>query len=165
MSDEIKLRAVPDTEAALFYSADYEGEEDRARGCIGHLRGDFGSGGKEFWTTWWEHSTELKTPEFQSDLNRVVNGLRKDGLLKDLCTMQKVNGSMPEAVIPGAWDNSHGFRCDSENYSYYIRAMTNPGDYNFYVYCYQRDTLEQYLESQQQEQASGSCQQNGMTLG
>lgn len=159
------LRAVSDEEAALFYSTDYGGEEDRARGCIGHLRGDFGSGGKEFWTTWWPHNEEWNTPEFKADIDCIVNGLRRDSLLADLSSMKKVCRNMPDALIEGTWNNTHGFRCDSEDFSYCIRAMTTPGDYNFYVYCYQRDTLEQYLKSKQQEQDSGSGQQNGMTLG
>ena len=39
-------------------------EQDKTTGCIGHLRGDFGSG-KQFYTTWWPHQADrLNTPEF-----------------------------------------------------------------------------------------------------
>ena len=30
-------------------------------GSIGHLRGDFGSGGQEFYTSWFDHRSEYKT--------------------------------------------------------------------------------------------------------
>lgn len=167
MNEKPILRAVPNEETVLFYPEDYGQQADSARGCIGHLRGDFGRAGNEFWTTWWNHNSEWNTPDFKSDIDCMVNELRKNSLLKDLFAMQKVCGSVPEAMIPGSWDKSHGFRCDSQNYSYYIRAMTNPGDYNFYIYCYQRDKLERYLASSQQESApsDGGTQQGGMTLG
>ena len=40
------------------YSGNHE--EDLERGCIGHLRGDFGHSGKEFWTGWFDHQPDLK---------------------------------------------------------------------------------------------------------
>ena len=36
-----------------FYFSHSEAQ-DKATGCVGHLRGDFGSG-KQFFTTWWPH--------------------------------------------------------------------------------------------------------------
>ena len=44
-------------------------------GCIGHLRADFGSG-KEFYSSWDDHSADLKTPEFKRELDEVINTLR-----------------------------------------------------------------------------------------
>ena len=35
---------------ALYFSRSEE--QDKTVGCVGHLRGDFGSG-KQFYTTWW----------------------------------------------------------------------------------------------------------------
>ena len=32
-------------------------EQDKATGCIGHLRGDFGNG-RQFYTTWWPHQND-----------------------------------------------------------------------------------------------------------
>ena len=42
-------------------------------GCIGYLRGDFGSTGKEFYSSWFDNMAYLKTPEFQAELDTVVN--------------------------------------------------------------------------------------------
>ena len=62
-------------------------------GSIGHLRGDFGSGGKEFYTTWDEHNSRLKTPEFASELDEIINELRSSdcGLLKNRRSMVAVS--------------------------------------------------------------------------
>ena len=42
-------------------------------GCIGHLRGDFGSSGIEWYSNWFEHNPELKTQEFSKDIDKVIN--------------------------------------------------------------------------------------------
>ena len=45
---------------ALYFSRSEE--QDKSAGCVGHLRGDFGSG-KQFYTTWWPHQQDaLNTP-------------------------------------------------------------------------------------------------------
>ena len=49
-----EIRPFSPEEAALFYSND---EKDKELGCIGHLRGDFGHKGREFWHTWFDHQS------------------------------------------------------------------------------------------------------------
>ena len=84
----IQLRPASIEEAGLFYSQMQEGE-DRSLGTIGHLRMDFGHGGEEFWSSWWEHNGNLfNTPEFREELQMVVDELRRSGPLKDLKTMR-----------------------------------------------------------------------------
>ena len=39
-------------------------------GCIGHLRGDFGSGGNEFFTSWFDHRRDLKTDRSKTSWTR-----------------------------------------------------------------------------------------------
>ena len=51
-------------------------------GCIGHLRADLGSG-EEFYSMWDDHYDELKTPEFKSELQEVINILRFGPLYVD----------------------------------------------------------------------------------
>lgn len=48
-------------------------------GLIGHLRGDFGHYGNEFWSTWWGFREDRKTEDFKSELDVVINTLRADG--------------------------------------------------------------------------------------
>ena len=40
-------------------------------GCIGYLRGDFGSG-QEFYTTWFDQRAEYKTDQFKADFDQVL---------------------------------------------------------------------------------------------
>ena len=127
----------------LFYSQDEE--QDRKNGCVGHLRGDFGSG-TEFWTTWWPHQNDrLNKEPFKGDLDRVVNWLRQDAYpLKDLQTMQKFcRGYEQCAKIPEASLPAYGFRIDTKRYQYMLRCSPARGDYNFYLYCYDKAAREQ----------------------
>lgn len=47
-------------------------------GSIGYLRGDFGAGGKEFFSSWFDHRRDLKTDEVKSALDEVINALRSE---------------------------------------------------------------------------------------
>ena len=55
-------------------------------GNIGYLRGDFGSNGNWFYTTWFDTRSQWKSDEFKQDLDDVINALRSHnyGLLRDL---------------------------------------------------------------------------------
>ena len=83
-------------------------------GSIGHLRGDFGSG-EQFYTSWFEHDSKLKTPEFSSELDEVVNELRsKGGLLNSRRSMVDYAKDYPESRFKGAYTTEYGFRVDTE---------------------------------------------------
>ena len=114
---------------------------------MGHLRGDFGSG-KQFYTTWWPHQhNTLNTPEFKADIDRTVNWLREqpDSPLHDLNAMQfcykryRNSCEIKNAVLP-----SCAFLVESKQYVYMLRCTPTKGDYNFYMYCYQRAAFEKY---------------------
>lgn len=97
------LRPASVEEAGLFYSND---ERDEALGTVGHLRMDFGSGGKGFYHTWWPHNGDhFNTPEFKEALQEFVDALRKDGPLKSLSDMNTYcwhNGGEINAVFVGS---------------------------------------------------------------
>ena len=79
------LRPASREEAGLFYSND---ERDEALGTVGHLRMDFGSGGKGFHHTWWPHNEDrFNTPEFKEALQEFVDAMRQSGPLKNLAAM------------------------------------------------------------------------------
>lgn len=42
---------------------------------IGHLRGDFGRSGEEFWPSWFDVNAELKTDEFRAEFGLLVDNL------------------------------------------------------------------------------------------
>lgn len=48
-------------------------------GLIGYLRADFGRDGKGFYSTWNEFRADLKTEDFKTELDEVINGLREPG--------------------------------------------------------------------------------------
>ena len=75
----VALKPASQEEAGLFYSDE---KQDEVLGTVGHLRIDFGSGGKSFWSTWWPHNADqLNTPEFKRELQHTVDTLRRDGPL------------------------------------------------------------------------------------
>ena len=57
---------------------------------IGHLRGDFGSSGQNFYTTWFDTRTQWKTDEFKAEIDDVINALRSEeyGLLASRSAMR-----------------------------------------------------------------------------
>lgn len=114
------------------YSA--SGEEDRKRGCVGHLRGDFGRDGDEFWTSWFDHQPALNTDGFRNELQDVVNSLRRDdGLLKSFAGMSR---NCRDGLFV---DDSYGFKAETKGYQYFLRCTPRRGDYNFYLYAYDRN--------------------------
>lgn len=53
------------------YSYNQSSQLESQTGCIGRLRGDFGSRGVEFWTTWKDSSKQWKTDEFKAEFDDV----------------------------------------------------------------------------------------------
>lgn len=129
-------------------------ENDKATGCVGHLRGDFGSG-KQFYTTWWPHQDDtLNTPEFMQDIDRTVNWLRQqpDSPLKDFSTMERCCARyMPSCAIRGGATPSCGFMVRTKRYVYMLRCAPVKGDYNFYAYCYRRQEFEKARAQQERK--------------
>ena len=115
----------------------YSDSEAEAR-CIGHLRGDFGSGGTEFWTTWFPHAaTDRNDKAFQDEFSSLVKTLRRN-LLKNRVFMQKYLREHDSLMLESGVITSRGYMVTTEQYEYYIRCQPQPGDYNFYIYAYVR---------------------------
>jgi hypothetical protein len=126
----------PDKEDWVYSDA----SKDQERGCIGHLRGDFGDG-NEFWNTWWQHQAKLNTEPFRTELDEVVTQLRQMGNpLYSLRTMQD-------------YCRKHGrlFLVETPNYQYYLRCNPTRGDYNFYIYCCDRNAQRETVPSVQRQ--------------
>ena len=126
------LRPASVEEAGLFYSND---EQDDALGTVGHLRMDFGSGGKEFHHTWWPHNGDhFNTPEFKEALQVFVDALRKDGPLKSLAGMNTYCWHNGGEITEN--DRIYGFIAETNRYRFCLRCTPRPGDYQGYLYCY-----------------------------
>ena len=61
----MEIRAIAPNEWKYTYSQSKQLEGQT--GNIGHLRGDFGSGGNEFYTSWSDHRPQWKTDEFKTE--------------------------------------------------------------------------------------------------
>ena len=122
-------------------------------GSIGYLRGDFGSGGKEFHSTWFDHRTDRKTDEFKAELDDVVNALRSKsyGLLMDRQSMARFARNAPDSAFKGNYTTEYGFRVDTDKHSYLLRCNPQQGDYNFYCYCYVTEWLDRNIEKARQD--------------
>ena len=143
---DVRLKPWKGNERLYFYpqSTQIAGQT----GLIGKLRADFGRDGDEFWSTWEDIRGYLKTDDFKSEFDNVINSLRMavdETPLYDRRTMAKLLRQHESAKLPGdgEW---HGFRADTDTYSYLFRMQANPGDYNLYCYCYKRDWLDSHMQ-------------------
>ena len=74
MKDKINVlnTATPEENLYLFgQSTQISGQT----GFVGYLRGDFDKSGNGFYTTWFDDRIYLKTDEFKSEFDTVINGL------------------------------------------------------------------------------------------
>lgn len=140
--EHFTLRPASREEAGHFYSD--EGQ-DEVLGTVGHLRMDFGSGGKRFHHTWWPHNGDrFNTPEFKEVLQEFVDAMRQNGPLKDLATMSSYCWCNGGEISDN--DRVYGFIAETEQYRFCLRCTPRPGDYQGYLYCY--DLRQQRLASQ-----------------
>ena len=141
----IQLRPASIEEAGLFYSQ-VEEERDLQAGTVGHVRMDFGQGGREFWHTWWPHNEDrFNTPEFKAELQEFVDALRVDGPLKNLSSMSSYcykNGG-----IITADGRNYGYIAETEHYRFCLRCNPTLGDYQGYLYCYDKRKQEMAQEN------------------
>ena len=146
----MKMTFRPATPAERLYTYDQKSLIESRTGCIGHLRGDMGKGGDEFYATWTDHRGDLKTPEFQSELDEVINALRFDesygSVLDSRTALKRFCRQFPESSFGGE-SQDYGFQADTEQFSYLLRLNPGQGVYNLYCYCYRRDWLEQHMKN------------------
>ena len=130
-----QIRPADRAESSIFFAQ--SPEKDLELGCIGHVRMDFGHGGKEFWHTWHPRGPEKwNSPAFKAELTEVVDELRKS-VLKDFSSMTSycvTNGGQ----IVGGWVRNYGYVVDTDNYRYCLRCNPVRGDYQAYLTCYDK---------------------------
>ena len=142
----MEIRILASSERDYTYSAFQDQGRDESAGCIGHLRADFGSGGKGFYSSWTDHIAGLKSPAFKAEIDEVINALRADGFLAGREAMAEYCYSNPEASYGN--DREWGVRVDTERYAYLMRLNPRRGEYNLYCYCYERDRLDRHLQAE-----------------
>lgn len=136
------LRPASVEEAGLFYSNE---DQDEALGTVGHLRMDFGSGGKGFYHTWWPHNGDrFNTPEFKEAIQEFVDAMRQNGPLQSLAAMNTYCWHNGGEISDN--DRVYGFIAETEHYRFCLRCIPRPGDYQGYLYAY--DLCQQELARQ-----------------
>lgn len=122
-------------------------------GCIGHLRGDFGKGGSDFYTTWEDHVRDYRAEEFSDEFDKVVNALRAEGgcgLFVSRDSMERFCHNHSEAGFEGNYCTEYGFKLKTMQHIYLLRCNPNQGDYNFYLYVYVSRLLDRHMEKAEQ---------------
>ncbi len=147
-TNKLSLRCAKENE--MIYTFAQSQQLYMQTGCIGYLRGDFGHG-NEFYTSWFDTAPFRKTPEFQSEFNEVITAFRYDpqyrGILHNFEDMKMLCTTRPQSKMPERLkEHSYAFRADTEKHAYLIRLFPQKGDYNFYIYAYQREHFERHLE-------------------
>ena len=131
---KFQLKCANEEQKSMFYS---DCDPALRNACVGHLRMDFGSG-SEFWSTWWGNRDDLNDSEFKAELDEVVNGLRKDGLLKNRSGMQKYCSYHQSLNL----NESYGFSVETDNHIFLLRCRPEQGNYDCYCYCYNKRELQ-----------------------
>ena len=139
---EIRVLTQPEQKYTYAQSMQLEGQT----GCIGHLRGDFGGSGNEFYTAWSDTKEQWKTDEFKAELDDVINALREDkGLLHSRRDMAAFVRANPDAAFMGNYCTEYAFRVDTDKHAFLLRCNPTKGDYNFYCYCYVKEWLDKHI--------------------
>lgn len=137
------LRPASPEEAGLFYALPPERDEEL--GAIGHVRMDFGRGGKEFYHSWWPRGPkELNSPEFKAELQEVVDELRKN-VLKSLGSMNHYCWGHNGEISGGSCCQNYGYVVETERYLYRLRCNPTEGDYQAYLSCFDKQAQQMGL--------------------
>ena len=136
---------IPERKYTYAQSSQLQGQT----GNIGHLCGDFGSSGNEFYTSWFDTRPQWKSDEFKKDLDSVIGALHSEehGLLQSRLQMARFGRDNKESEMKGAYTAEFGFRADTEKYAFLLRCNPTKGDYNFYCFCYVKEWLDKHIEA------------------
>lgn len=142
------LYITPITENLEKYTFRQSNQLYQQTGCIGYLRADLGSSGKEFYSTWNETCSFFKTEEFSREFDDVINALRLDDtygrLLNDRTRLSRYCHEHAKQYS-GADNQYYGIRVDTDRHTYLLRLNPRQGEYNLYCYCYVKKYLETHL--------------------
>lgn len=143
------LQALKQSEKNLFFSPSVNEPNPN---LIGYMRGDFGANGREFHHSWFDYQQTLNTPEFKADMTKAVDTFR-EGILKNFSTVyHQCNHSRNTKINDNGREN-HGFKANAGKYQYFLRVVPQLNDYNFYLYCYDKEP-ERTLQKQSARQKS-----------
>ncbi len=140
----MEVQTRPMTGPEYLYSYAQSQQISKQSGLIGHLRADMGADGKSFFSSFFDFRQDLKSQDFSQDLQEFIDGLRKDGFLKDRDVLKKYCRQHPECDL--GTGREFGIRADTDHYTYMLRLNPNKGEYNLYCHCYVRQWLERHMK-------------------
>lgn len=137
------------TEQERMYTYAQSHEIQMKTGMIGYLRGDFGTNGGLFYTTWFDAPGGAKTQTFKDEFDDLVNALRSDpefrGILKSRTAMFTYCHTVPESEMEGNYTTEYAFRADTDTHAVIMRLNPTKGDYNFSLHCFEKSSLDRHL--------------------
>jgi len=111
---------------------------------VGHLYG-FWSKNNQLETFWMEQNSELKTQEFQTEVESLIYDLYCDGPLLDSHTLQTFCEANPEAYYnPEEPYECYAFRIEMPKHRYFMRRTLSQDESGFHLICYQTDLLREH---------------------
>ena len=141
-ADQRKFIPQPASEDEKYEFYSKPPEIEALRGSIGYLRMDFGRNGKEFWHSWFESGdSDLNTPEFNAEIDDLVNELRHS-VLKDRSSMRSFCADNGGDLGENYSIQQYGYKIETENYLYRLRCKPMVGDYDAYLYCFDKHAQE-----------------------
>lgn len=153
---DFSIRLMKPEEQAFAYTQDQQ--TLHSSGCIGHLRVDMDSTGTGFFSSWDTHSPSLKDDAFKTEFDKLIHELRFNedlgGILANRSSMSKFCHAIPGSEITDDGRN-FGFRVDTDEYAYMLRLNPNKGEYNAYIYAYDREMLDTFLVPAQEIEQEG----------
>ena len=149
---KISITAADKSEEKLFYACD---EENILAAKIGHMRFDFGNG-RAFYGSWFGGNVALNDDEFRTEFNEITKELRQ-GLLKGRTEMAKY---ITENQSLNLGSRGNGYKVQTDEHTYYLRCKPQPGDYDCYCFCYERELLEQAMSEDMAEEEKMGMEMN-----
>ena len=149
---KISITAADKSEEKLFYACD---EENILAAKIGHMRFDFGMG-RQFYGSWCGTTSDLYDDECKVEVNEVTKELRQ-GLLKDRTEMGKYIRNNPSLDLGS---RGNGYKVQTDEHTYYLRCKPQPGHYDCYCFCYEREPLEQAMTEDMAEEEKIGMEMN-----
>ena len=113
---------------------------------IGYLTADWENNG--FNSSWNDILNRLKTDEFKTEMEDVINTLREKGNIlhsKDDFLHYCQSQANPQSRTETDSEN-YGVRVDTEKYAYLFRFDPNGKENNLCCYCYVRDSLDKHMQ-------------------
>lgn len=148
---DFSIRLMTPEERDFAYTQDQQ--TLHSSGCIGHLRVDMDTDGTGFFSSWDTHSPSLKDEAFVAEFDELIKELRFNedlgGILTNRSTMAEFCNAIPGSEITEDGRN-FGFRVDTDEHTYMLRLNPHKGEYNAYIYAYDRELLDMFMEPQQE---------------